>query len=137
MKSNITSLCLMALLSLVTILTCSTLTWSAEPLSPEQLYTANCARCHGHEGEGFLKVYPPIHNSRFLKEDVSHLPCIIRNGLRGEITVGDTTFNQIMPAMTRVTTEEMTAIIGFMQQKWNHPTTELQVEQWLSQCNSQ
>jgi len=103
----------------------------------EQLYLANCAKCHGREGEGFLKLYPPILNSHYLKDNVSELPCIIRNGMRGEIIVDDVTFNQIMPAIQQLSPEQMTNLIGFMQQQWDHPKTDISVKTWLEKCNSQ
>lgn len=101
-----------------------------------QLYRGNCAKCHGHEGEGFLKLYPPIHNSRFLKEDVSQLPCIIRYGLKGEIVVDGVTFNQIMPATQQLKPEQIENIIRFMQDKWNHPSTPPDVKGWLEDCSN-
>lgn len=133
MKNNI---CSLTVVSIFILLSISSVYSFAEQSSGEQLYTANCAKCHGREGEGFLRLYPPIHDSRYLKEEVSNLPCIIRNGLRGEITVGDTTFNQVMPAIDRLSPEQMSQIITFLQQKWSHPVTELNVNKWLEECSS-
>ena len=109
---------------------------AADEAKGEQLYTANCAECHGREGEGFLKLNPPIHDSRFLKEDVEKLPCIIHYGLKGEITVGTTTFNQIMPAIRTLSPEQIGHIITYMQKKWDHSQTELTVSKWLENCSS-
>lgn len=100
-----------------------------------QLYLGTCAKCHGREGEGFLKLYPPIRNSRFLKEDVSELPCIIRYGLKGERVIDGVTFNQIMPAIQQLKPEQISDIIRFLQTKWNHPITEPTVGKWLEQCS--
>jgi mono/diheme cytochrome c family protein len=100
----------------------------------DQLYLGNCAKCHGRQGEGFLKLYPPIRNSRFLKEDVSKLPCIIRHGLKGEIVIDGVTFNQRMPAIQQLKPEQISDIIQFLQTKWNHPVTELTVGTWLENC---
>ncbi len=132
MKSNILSLCILTVVSIFMIPSSS----SAAPVTGEQLYTANCAKCHGREGEGFLRLYPPIHDSRYLKENVSKLPCIIRNGLKGKITIGEITFNQIMPAIQTLKPTQMSHIITFLQQKWNHPVTELTVRKWLEECSS-
>lgn len=110
--------------------------WSAEPDKGSQLYLGNCAKCHGREGEGFLKLYPPIRNSRFLNEDVFKLPCIIRYGLKGEIVVEGHTFNQIMPAIQQLSSEQINDTMRFMQNQWNHPVTELTVNKWLEECNS-
>ena len=99
-----------------------------------QLYLANCAKCHGHQGEGFLKLYPPIRNSQYLKADVSKLPCIIRNGLRGEIVLDTTIFNQIMPGNQQLTSEQMDHIIRYMQITWGHSVTRIDVKNWLLNC---
>lgn len=131
MKSNIFKLCILTIISVFILPSTS----PAAPVNGEQLYTANCAKCHGREGEGFLRLYPPIHDSRYLKENVSKLPCIIRNGLKGEITIGETTFNQIMPAIQTLKPTQMSHIITFMQQKWNHPVTGNPVRKWLEKCD--
>lgn len=99
------------------------------------LYLANCAKCHGREGEGFLKLYPPIRNSHHLKENVSKLPCIIRYGLKGEIVVEGVTFNQIMPAIQQLKAEEIDQIIVFLQQHWQLPITEFSTENMFENCD--
>jgi cytochrome c len=101
----------------------------------DQLYMGNCAKCHGREGEGFLRLYPPIHNSNFFKKNVSQLPCIMRYGLRGKIIVEGIEFNQIMPGNERLAPEDMRHIISFLQKRWNHPASEISVTEWLNNCN--
>jgi len=102
----------------------------------QELFKTHCAKCHGQEGEGFLRLYPPLQNSRFLGTDVARLPCIMRNGLKGEIKVGDVTFNQIMPGNERLSAENMKQLIIFMQNAWKHPRTQLSVQDWLTNCSS-
>ena len=131
MKSNILRLCILTIITVFMSLSSST----AAPLNGEQLYTANCAKCHGREGEGFLRLYPPIHDSKYLRQNVSKLPCIIRNGLKGKITIGEITFNQIMPAIQTLSPEQMSHIITSIQRKWNHPVTETPVKKWLENCD--
>ena len=133
-RHNLSRLHMLAMCILFVLLS-STQCWSADQAKGEQLYTANCAKCHGRQGEGFLRLYPPIHDSRFLKENVSKFPCIIRNGLKGKITIETTTFNQIMPAIQQLSPEQISDIITFLQNEWNHPVTKLRVEQWLKECN--
>ena len=101
----------------------------------QQLFTANCAKCHGREGKGFLRLYPPLTQSRHLKEDIDQLPCIMRYGLKGEIVVNGVTFNQIMPGNERLSDADIDAIITFMQLTWVGETTPLEVGKWLDECN--
>lgn len=101
-----------------------------------QLYINKCGNCHGADGKGFLRVYPPIHDSRFLKQDVKKLPCIIQNGLQGELDINGTVFNQVMPGTKSLTPDQIAELIQFMQKQWNHPLIPLQVEQLLSQCEN-
>lgn len=99
------------------------------------LYLGHCAKCHGREGEGFLKLYPPIRNSSYLNKDVAKLPCIIRYGLKGKIVVDGVTFNQIMPAIQILKPEEIEQIIQFLQTNWDHPPTLLDIPKWLTECS--
>ena len=101
----------------------------------QQLFTANCAKCHGREGKGFLRLYPPLTQSRHLIEDVEQLPCIIRYGQKGEIVVNGVTFNGIMPGNERLSDADIDAIITFMQLTWAGGTTPLDVSTWLDECN--
>ena len=99
-----------------------------------QLYLANCAKCHGRDGEGFRQLYPPLQNSRFLREEVEQLPCIMKYGMKGKITVGDVVFNQVTPGNPRLGPEEIGLITGYLQRAWGHPVTELQTVKLLENC---
>ena len=101
------------------------------------LYQEKCGNCHGKKGEGFRRVYPPIRNSRYLRESLPDLPCVIRNGLEGEIMVAGRAFNQQMPGDPVITGQEMGLIIGFMLKEWGHRLPELEVEKWLERCPAQ
>lgn len=101
------------------------------------LFREKCGNCHGQKGEGFRRVYPPIRNSRYLGEQLPQLPCIIRNGLQGEITVANRVFNQAMPGDPRMTEEEMALIISFMLNEWGHKMPVLEVDTWLGRCSGQ
>ncbi len=104
-------------------------------IQEESLFNSNCSNCHGQKGEGFLKLYPPIRNSRFLNKDLTDLPCIIRYGLRGEIEIDGQLFNQVMPGNKKLSPTEIAEIILYMQNSWGHGRTELNIEQELTQCH--
>ncbi len=102
----------------------------------EKLYAGYCAGCHGLEGEGFLQLYPPIKNTRFLDSNLNRLPCIIRYGLKGEIRIENRIFNQVMPANQQLSSEDMGDLINYMLEAWQHRKTELMVSDWLSGCSN-
>lgn len=136
MRNNISTLCTLTGVVLLTLTIGVSIGLASNLKKGENLYTANCAKCHGEEGEGFLQLYPPIHNSRFIKENIAELPCIIRHGLKGKLSIGSTIFNQIMPANKRLSAQQMSLIITFMQEKWQHFGPELTVKKWLTTCPS-
>lgn len=99
-----------------------------------EIYYARCAKCHGFEGEGFSDIYPAIKDSVFLKENAAALPCIIRDGSKGELSKRQSDYDQIMPATKGVSPAEIGQLIAFMQTKWEHPVAVLDVESLLQEC---
>ncbi len=102
--------------------------------SGKQLYTSNCSNCHGLQGEGFMTLYPPIRKSRFLKDDIANLPCLIRHGLKGKIEIDGKVFNQIMPPNNRLSAENISLIIEYMQDAWEHDKKAIKTAHWLQDC---
>lgn len=100
----------------------------------EQLYLANCGKCHGREGKGFLQLYPPLEKSHYFSDSINQLPCIIRYGLKGELEINGKRFNGIMPPNQRISPEEMTILISHLQERWGTGATEHDIPLWLEQC---
>ncbi|WP_051309717.1 c-type cytochrome [Desulfogranum japonicum] len=100
----------------------------------KRIYQTYCAGCHGNDGEGFLRVYPPITGSLLLTRDVNRLPCIIRFGLKGELVVNGESFNGIMPGNEKLSTEEITTLVSYLLTRWGDATTDLHIKQWLDKC---
>ncbi|MDX9894623.1 c-type cytochrome [Desulfofustis limnaeus] len=107
---------------------------AVEAVAGQAVYIAHCAPCHGDNGEGFRRVYPPLADSRFFTTDLNRLPCVIRYGLRGEIEVGGVVFDQQMPGNSRLTNEDMLVLIGYLQQRWGEVEQLVDVEEWLRTC---
>lgn len=103
----------------------------------EEIFFERCAKCHGFEGEGFSDIYPAIQDSSFLKENAPKLPCIIREGSKGELSKRKSEYDQIMPATKDVSPTEIGQLITFMQTKWEHPVTKLDVETLLQECEKE
>lgn len=103
-----------------------------------QLFTASCAQCHGSEGQGFRKLYPPLTGSNILQAEPSRLPCLIRFGIRGKIPTASGHLNQSMPGSPRLNSAELTDLINYLQSRFttssNTSVTPDQVTAWLKGC---
>lgn len=101
-----------------------------------QVYTKNCSNCHQANGMGMANLYPPLVGSPSLK-DKALLACIIKNGLKGDITVEGKKFNRPMPANPKLMDLEIAEIITYVNIKWNkdsiYTTTEF-VNKSLQLC---
>jgi len=56
------------------------------------VYQSHCQNCHGVQGEGLKGLIPPLTDSIFMRSNLSRLPCIIKNGLKGQIDVNHRSF---------------------------------------------
>ena len=54
--------------------------------------------CHGTNGEGLSALIPPLSDSTYLRKQLHSLPCYIKNGLKGQVTIKGKTFEDAMPA---------------------------------------
>lgn len=62
------------------------------------VYQAHCQNCHGAKGEGLQGLIPPLADSAYLKTNKSALACLIKNGIKGKITISNKQFEGQMPA---------------------------------------
>ncbi|MEC3880359.1 c-type cytochrome [Parapedobacter sp. 10938] len=46
----------------------------------KDVYTTHCQNCHGANGEGLGKLYPPLTDSTFLSTHREQLACIVKYG---------------------------------------------------------
>ncbi|SEN97863.1 Cytochrome c, mono-and diheme variants [bacterium A37T11] len=78
------------------------------------LYEAHCQNCHGGQGEGLGKLYPPLSDTTSLKENHHQLACFIKNGLSGIRQIGGKTFDTEMPANPRLSDVEIAYLITYI-----------------------
>lgn len=82
------------------------------------LYAEHCANCHGEKGEGLKKLIPPLAGTDYVPGKVSKLPCIIRYGIDGSISVNGQTYNQPMAGIRALEADEIKAVIDYMLSEW-------------------
>lgn len=100
--------------------------WFTACESPERfpqgkiLYENFCANCHIEDGTGLPGIIPTLVNSDYLEKNQSALPCAIRYGMAGEITVNGQVFNAEMPGSPKLHEFEITNIINYINTSWGN-----------------
>ena len=62
------------------------------------VFAANCASCHGAQGQGVPGTFPPLANNPVVTGDPNKVIGIVLGGLHGSISVSGMTYNGMMPA---------------------------------------
>jgi len=86
----------------------------------KKLYQQKCQNCHGADGNGIEKLMPPLNNSHWMANHQDKLPCIIKLGMGGKITVNGTDYNRQMPANEKLTEFEIANIINYINHAWDN-----------------
>lgn len=95
----------------------------------ERLYINYCAPCHGINGEGLKKLYPPLRNADYYKAHKENLACIIRYGLQDSIRVNGIPYHQKMTGIKELGEVEISNLINYMNHLWypNEPYLSLEL----------
>jgi mono/diheme cytochrome c family protein len=105
----------------------------------KMLYAAHCANCHGERGEGLKKLIPPLAGTDYINNHISRLPCIIRYGISGPISVNGQTYDQPMAGIRNLEADEIKAVIDFMLSEWyleKEPLSQAEVSRLLKACEN-
>lgn len=98
-------------------------------LNGADLYTQNCATCHGNNGEGVGDVFPPLVDSDWVTGDKSIPVRILLHGLTGEIEVDGQQYQGTMPSFkARLSAAEMTAILNYLRDQSEGDQSEITQE---------
>lgn len=103
----------------------------------EILYNNFCSSCHMEDGKGLAGLIPPLLDEAYLKMHRSKIPCIIRNGMEGEIMVNGQPYNQPMPGQRKLSDTDITNIINFVNTSWGNqlePISLGEVREILETC---
>lgn len=77
------------------------------------IYQNNCQNCHAAKGEGLQGLIPPLNDSVYLKSNRNILACIVKNGLKGKVTIKDRDFEGEMPSET-ISNIEIAEVITYV-----------------------
>jgi cytochrome c551 len=94
----------------------------------QQLYEIHCANCHQLDGKGIARIVPPLLNADYIVQNRNLLPQIIRNGMQQQIVVNGVNYHQKMPDNNKLTDNELTALINFVEFRFAKSTHLLSVD---------
>jgi mono/diheme cytochrome c family protein len=86
----------------------------------EQLYTKHCSNCHQKSGKGLGRLYPPLAQSDFLKNNFSDAICLMKNGIKDEVVVNTIVYNKPMPGVVALTDLEVAEIATYISNSWGN-----------------
>lgn len=117
------------LIFLITVFGCSSNTGKPDTSSVkftqyvvrgEELYQKHCSNCHQKNGSGLGLVYPPLNTSDYMDENFEKVLCLMKYGLKEEITVNGKNFVQPMPGVVTLTDLEVAEIATYIYNSWDH-----------------
>ena len=104
----------------------------------KKLYANHCMNCHQEDGKGVGKLIPPI-SGKFLKQNHSEIPCIIRNGLQGKIAVDGIIYDHQMPKNNKISDFDLVNILNYIEEEFGSGNNESynieEVRKTLNNCN--
>ncbi len=90
----------------------------------QKVYVSFCITCHSANGEGVPRVFPPLANSDYLKNNREESIRGVKYGQKGEIVVNDVTYNSFMPPMG-LTDTEVADVMNFINHYWGNDYGEI------------
>lgn len=95
----------------------------------QKLYVSHCQTCHGAQGEGLGKLYPPLSDSSYLKENRGKLAHIVKYGMKGAIQVNGQSFDGEMPANPNLTPIDIAYILTYVTTTFGSDTEKYSLEE--------
>lgn len=103
-------------------------------LPGKEIYTDFCIQCHGANGKGDDKQFPPLDGSDWLTKKRKQSIHAVKFGQNGEIVVNKIKFNNTMPTMG-LSNKEVADVMNYIMNSWSNKqkkkVTEKEVEEIL------
>jgi len=100
----------------------------------EIIYMDFCVQCHGVDGKGVEKIYPPLAQSDFLKENITQSIAAIKYGMEGEIVVNNKKYNGIM-ASQGLENSEIADVMNYILNSWDNYSDKIITEEEVDKVN--
>lgn len=91
----------------------ATLLGLALAVDGQQLYSQNCAGCHGAGAQGVSGAFPALAGNPRV-QDQAYVLKVIKQGLSGPLEVGGEKFNGTMPPMPQLSDADANAVAAYL-----------------------
>jgi len=107
----------------------NTKTTIVSPLSSpgKEIYMDFCIQCHGANGKGDGKNFPPLDASDYLKTKRTASIAAVKYGQSGVIIVNKKKYNSIMPEMG-LSNQEVADVMNYIMTSWSNKQTKIVTE---------
>ncbi len=85
----------------------------------KEIYDDFCIQCHGANGKGDGKNFPPLDGSDWLTKKRTQSIHAVKFGQSGAIVVNKKTFNTLMPPMG-LSNEEVADVMNYIMNSWGN-----------------
>ena len=97
-----------------------------------EVYEAQCAQCHGAQGEGAAGLYPPLAGNRaVLLDDPTNLVRMVLHGGYGPATEGRPRPFGMPPYVLTLSDEDIASVLTHLRSQWGHQAREVTALQVL------
>ncbi|MFV8368847.1 c-type cytochrome [Flavobacterium sp. LB2R40] len=93
----------------------------------KEIYADFCMQCHGANGKGDTKNFPPLAGSDWLKSKRNQSIAAVKFGQSGEIIVNKIKYNSSMPLMG-LTDQEVADVMNYVMTSWGNTQTKIVTE---------
>lgn len=86
----------------------------------KDIYIRYCMACHQSDGSGVPGLYPPVISSNWQEENIDFLIEVTLYGLSGEVDVDGEIYDNVMPANTYLTNNQVAAVLNYIGKELNN-----------------
>lgn len=100
------------------------------------VYQSHCQNCHGDKGQGLAALIPPLTDTAYLRKNRAVLPCALKLGVSGKITVSGKEFEGQMPA-TELSPIEIAEVLTYVTNSFGNKQgliSDVEIEKGLKGC---
>lgn len=98
----------------------------------KEIYADFCIQCHGANGKGDPKNFPPLDGSDWLTKKRTQSIHAVKFGQSGEIIVNKVKFNSSMPPMG-LSDKEVADVMNYIMTSWGNKQTKLVTEKEVAE----